>query len=57
MYTRELTVWAPLQAGLLATLSASAAPMDASKAHSRSVIQQHGIVPAEELRVAEYLYC
>lgn len=35
--------------------AACAAPMDTSKARSRQVIESGGIVPAEELRVAEYL--
>ena len=40
---------------MLMLSSACAAPMDASKALSRSVIQSGGIVDAEQVRVAEYL--
>ncbi len=40
-------------AGLLA--AACSAPVDTSKAYSRSVIQSGGIVQEDELRVAEYL--
>lgn len=40
---------------MLILSSACAAPMDASKALSRSVIQSGGIVDAEQVRVAEYL--
>jgi Ca-activated chloride channel family protein len=44
-----------LLGSLLLAIDGCAAPLDASKARSRAVIQQGGIVPAEELRVAEYL--
>jgi len=55
MNARKLCVWLTLSFGLLIGLSACAAPMDASKALSRSVIESGGIVPVDELRVAEYL--
>jgi hypothetical protein len=55
MNARKLCVWLTLSFGLLISLGACAAPMDASKALSRSVIESGGIVPVEELRVAEYL--
>jgi Ca-activated chloride channel family protein len=40
---------------LVCAAAAGCAPMDASKARSRQVIESGGIVPAEELRVAEYV--
>jgi len=40
---------------VMLVMNACAAPPDASKAISRGVIESGGIVPAEELRVAEYL--
>lgn len=40
---------------LIVLLAACGAPIDASKSRSNDLIQQGGIVPAEELRVAEYL--
>jgi Ca-activated chloride channel family protein len=48
---------APLVLGLALALlvGACAAPQDASKARSRGLINQGVIVPAEEVRVAEYL--
>jgi hypothetical protein len=55
MLARRLLVWIVLCGGVLIALAGCAASMDASKARSRAVIQQGGIVPAEELRVAEYL--
>ncbi len=55
MFTRKAFLWLVVLGGLLIALAACAAPMDASKARSRSVIESGGIVPAEELRVAEYL--
>ena len=55
MVTRKMLVWLIVLAGLVAGLSGCAAAMDASKARSRAVIQGGGIVPAEELRVGEYL--
>jgi Ca-activated chloride channel homolog len=55
MNARKLCVWISLHVGLLICLGACAASMDASKAMSRSVIENGGIVPVEELRVAEYL--
>ena len=55
MLTRKLFPWIVLCAGVLIAVSGCAGSMDASKARSRAVIQQGGIVPAEELRVAEYL--
>jgi hypothetical protein len=54
MLPRKAFLWLVVLGGLLIAL-ASCAPMDASKARSRSVIESGGIVPAEELRVAEYL--
>jgi len=54
MFTRKSLLWIVLLGGLLLVV-AGCAPMDASKARSRSVIESGGIVPAEELRVAEYL--
>jgi Ca-activated chloride channel family protein len=54
MLTRKMLIALGLL--FLAWIAACApAPQDASKARSRDVIQQGGIVPAEELRVAEYL--
>lgn len=53
MSTRNLLFSLALLIVLLA--AACAAPMDASKARSNDVINQGGIVPAEELRVGEYL--
>jgi Ca-activated chloride channel family protein len=55
MVTRKLLLWIVLCGGVLLATGGCAAPMDASKARSRAVIQGGGIVPAEELRVAEYL--
>jgi Ca-activated chloride channel homolog len=55
MLARKSFLWIVLCGSVLLAVSACAAPMDASKARSRAVIQQGGIVPAEELRVAEYL--
>lgn len=55
MSVRRVFLWLIVLGGLLSALAACAAPMDASKARSRSVIESGGIVPAEELRVAEYL--
>jgi Ca-activated chloride channel family protein len=55
MLARKPFLWIVLCGSVLVAVSACAAPMDASKARSRAVIQQGGIVPAEELRVAEYL--
>ena len=55
MNARKLYVLFALSFGLLICLGACAAPMDASKALSRSVIENGGIVPVEELRTAEYL--
>ena len=55
MNARKLCVWFALSFGLLTCLGACAAPMDASKALSRSVIENGGVVPAEELRITEYL--
>ena len=55
MNARKLCVWLALSIGLLTCLSACAAPMNASKSLSRSVIESGGIVPVDELRVAEYL--
>jgi Ca-activated chloride channel family protein len=55
MLTRKLFSGIGLCAMLLLGVAGCAASMDASKARSRAVIQQGGIVPAEELRVAEYL--
>jgi Ca-activated chloride channel homolog len=55
MLTRKLFLWIVLCGGVLLAITGCAAPMDASKARSRALIQQGGIVPAEELRVAEYL--
>jgi Ca-activated chloride channel family protein len=55
MFTRRLFLWVVLCGGVLLAVAGCAAPMDASKARSRAVIQNGGIVPAEELRVAEYL--
>lgn len=40
---------------LLFVIAACSAPVDASKARSRSVIDSGGIVAADELRVAEYV--
>jgi Ca-activated chloride channel homolog len=55
MFTRKLFQWIFLCGSVLLATAGCAAPMDASKARSRAVIQGGGIVPAEELRVAEYL--
>jgi Ca-activated chloride channel family protein len=55
MFTRKLFQWIFLCGSVLLAVAGCAAPMDASKARSRAVIQQGGIVPTEELRVAEYL--
>lgn len=55
MYSRRSFLGLVVLGGLLSLLAACAAPMDASKARSRSVIESGGIAPAEELRVAEYL--
>jgi Ca-activated chloride channel family protein len=55
MFNRKTFLVIVLFAGLLLGAGACASPMDASKARSRAVIQDGGIVPAEELRVAEYL--
>jgi Ca-activated chloride channel family protein len=55
MSTRKTFVWIGLLIVALVGLSGCAAAVDTSKARSRAVIQQGGIVPAEELRVAEYL--
>ena len=55
MFTRRSFLWFVVLSGLLIALTGCAASMDASKARSRSVIESGGIVPAEELRVAEYL--
>ena len=55
MFIRRSFLWLVVLSGLLIALTGCAAPMDASKARSRSVIESGGIVPAEELRVAEYL--
>jgi Ca-activated chloride channel homolog len=55
MLSRKLFPWIVLCGSVLLAAAGCAAPMDASKARSRAVIQQGGIVPAEELRVAEYL--
>lgn len=54
MTIRKSFLWLVLCIGLLAA-AGCAAPMDASKARSRAVIESGGIAPAEELRVAEYL--
>lgn len=54
MLTRKIFVGVLVAATLLAAACAPA-PVDTSKARSRSVIESGGIVPAEELRVAEYL--
>ena len=53
MYTRKLTVWPVFLGILLVAVSACAASIDASKTRTRAVIQQGGIVPAEELRVSQ----
>jgi len=55
MLKRKRFLWIILCGGVLLAVAGCAAPMDASKAHSRAVIQQGGIIRAEELRVAEYL--
>jgi Ca-activated chloride channel homolog len=55
MFSRRLLPWIALCGVVLLAVAGCAAPMDASKARSRAVIQGGGIVPAEELRVAEYL--
>ncbi len=55
MNARKLCVWIVLSISLLTGLSVCAAPMDASKSLSRSAIESGGIVPVDELRVAEYL--
>jgi Mg-chelatase subunit ChlD len=55
MLTRKRLLWIVLCGSVLLAAAGCAAPMDASKARSRAVIQQGGIAPAEELRVAEYL--
>jgi len=55
MNARKLCAWVVLSIGLLIGLSACAASVDTSKSRSRSVIESGGIVPVEELRVAEYL--
>jgi Ca-activated chloride channel homolog len=53
MSARRLLTLLSLLLALL--VGAGCAPADASKARSRSVIENGGIVQAEELRVAEYL--
>jgi len=55
MLPRKAFLWLVVLGGVLIALTSCAASMDASKARSRSVIESGGIVPAEELRVAEYL--
>lgn len=55
MFTRKAFLWLVVLGAMLIALTSCAASMDASKARSRSVIESGGIVPAEELRVAEYL--
>ncbi len=55
MLPRKSFLWLIVFGSVLIAVTACAAPMDASKARSRSVIESGGIVPAEELRVAEYL--
>ena len=55
MKTRKMFMWLVVMVGVLAGLSACSASVDTSKAYSRGVIQQGGIVRAEQLRVAEYL--
>ncbi|MFQ5854105.1 MAG: VWA domain-containing protein [Anaerolineae bacterium] len=55
MFYRKTFVWLSLLAGLLVALSGCAAPQDASKARARYLIDQGVIVPADEIRVAEYL--
>jgi Ca-activated chloride channel family protein len=54
MKTVKTFAWFILLIGALLALGACA-PVDASKARSRAVIQSGGIVSTEELRVAEYL--
>ena len=44
-----------LAVALLIAAAGCSAPVDASKARSRAVIQSGEIVSAEELRVAEYV--
>ena len=57
MLTRKFAFGIALLAGVLLAISAcgGAAAPDASKAISRDVIQSGGVVPSEQLRVAEYL--
>jgi Ca-activated chloride channel homolog len=55
MLTRKLVLWMVLCGSVMLFVAGCAASIDASKARSRAVIQGGGIVPAEELRVAEYL--
>lgn len=55
MFTRNTVLWLSLLIGLLVALSGCAAPQDASKARTRYLIDRGAIVPADEIRVAEYL--
>jgi len=55
MLTKRRVVVAVLVLTLALLVGGCAAPQDASKARSRGLINQGVIVPAEEVRVAEYL--
>jgi Ca-activated chloride channel homolog len=55
MYTRKFFVYIWLFLVLLAAGGCAAAAPDASKAISRGIINSGDIVPAEQLRIAEYL--
>lgn len=56
MLTRRKSLLLVLALGLgILLLAGACAPQDASKARSRALINQGLIVPAEEVRVAEYL--
>ncbi len=55
MLNRRKSLLLALMLGVALLTGACAAPQDASKARSRALINQGVIVPAEEVRVAEYL--
>ena len=55
MLSKRKSLSLALMLGVVLLAGACAAPQDASKARSRALINQGVIVPAEEVRVAEYL--
>jgi len=55
MLNKRKALLLALGLGIVLLAGACAAPMDTSKTYSRALINQGVIVPAEEVRVAEYL--